>query len=622
MLHRLKHITLLIGLLCTSTLYAQDSIARIEAIVSDIYEQIIETSEIDHEELQSDLLYYASNPINLNSAKAADLAALHFLSDNQIDAILLYVHQHPMQSVGELDLIRELQPYEARNLKVFVTVAPVQEQEKLYGREVFRYAKHEVLTRVDARNLEDYTGDPIYGQIKYQFNYQKRVQFGINLRRQPGSSLRDLGYGLYVQLNDFGIVKTIVAGNYQAQFGTGMVVSNPYHQGKNNYLTSISSTPEGLRKYSSANGQGLHGVGTTLQFEPIPQKMRILTSLFYSIQKNNDSLRHHTIGANIDLRYQKLKIGLTAIENIYSDSVRYYNETDYNQNYFHGQYQAVIGLNFRFQHKWLDLFGEVATSQNKTWGVGVEVGGRLTPIQDVGFILLYRYYSPTFDNILGYAFAQSSRINDENGLYLGTEIKRLPHWRFSLYGDIYRFSGPKYGIKYAPSMGYEAYGEAQWLRKDWSMLWRFRAREKAHKSTYDLRYRFDWQQGGWKIRTQVDGNIVQDSINRLSWGMDVYQDIQYSFTIPLTLQFRLQGFYAPNWDNRIYIYENDVLYGNSSVATYGQGGHFYLNLRWQIIRQLALYFKVSETIYEKNWALTHNKEMTRTDIHLLLRATF
>ena len=116
-----------------------------------------------------------------------------------------------------------------------------------------------------------------------------------------------------------------------------------------------------------------------------------------------------------------------------------------------------------------------------------------------------------------------------------------------------------------------------------------------------------------------------------------FQDLAYNFQmanrksqIPLSLRLRLQFFDARNWDNRIYAYEHDVLYAYSIPAVYGLGGRAYLCLRWQIIPQLALYFRFSEPRYARDWYLdkhphspfTNNPSSipTRTDFHLLLRA--
>ena len=123
----------------------------------------------------------------------------------------------------------------------------------------------------------------------------------------------------------------------------------------------------------------------------------------------------------------------------------------------------------------------------------------------------------------------------------------------------------------------------------------------------------------------------------LNYGVSLAQDIAFDFTpytvhhTPLSLRLRLQGFDCREWNNRIYIYEHDVLYAFSIPATYGLGGRAYLCLRWQIIKPLALYLRVSETVYARDWYVEkHPKSVfagqsgrtpTKTDIHVLLRAT-
>lgn len=155
------------------------------------------------------------------------------------------------------------------------------------------------------------------------------------------------------------------------------------------------------------------------------------------------------------------------------------------------------------------------------------------------------------------------------------------------------------------------------------MLWKIRARQKAKKDTYSLRYQYNWTDGHWTLHTEANANLVTDSLRQISWGVTLHQDVQYTFatSMPVVLQGRLLLFHAPNWDNRVYTYENDVLYGYSVPAIYGQGVRMYLNLRWKIIDQLSLYFRISETIYAKNWAIMHDKPQSDTDLHLLLRAT-
>ena len=630
----------------------------LDDIILDIYNAVTEFGEVDYEQLQTDLYTLHESPIDLNNTSDEELTQLYFLSPQQIDAILAYAYRHPFESLYELRLIPELADYEIRDLLPFVYInrdalnSETINTDALYAKEIFAKAHHELLTRIDARNIEAYEGtDPIYTQFRYRFDFRRRVTFGVQLRRPAGGFARDLQYGAYLQLNDITPhLHTLVAGNFQASFGQGLVLAPVFHSGKSMYVTSVGQQREGLRYYSSVDGEGLHGAGATLRWE-WNKTTRLDVSALYSMRHANDSTWHHLLGANLTLRHKKLQVELTAIENLWSDSIHPYTNAKYNRHYFRGRNQAVIGASFRYNHGWFDMFGEVATAQNyqitndqspitkSHWGFGTIIGSRFYPTNGISLLALYRYYSPYFDNALGYAFSETSRLGDENGGYLGFDITRLRNWRFIGYGDIFYFSGYKYGLGDATrTLGYDAMAEIQY---SWSkhpsfqggdggrLSLRLRARQKGD-ATYSTRAQFDWAQGSWSLRTTAEANIIPSKLStlnsQLTYGYTIFQDISYSLPLRegrgLGLRLRLQGFDAREWANRIYTYEHDVLYAYSIPAVYGLGGRAYLCLRWQIIPQLALYFRASETVYARKWAAAHSRPLTRTDLHLLLRATF
>ena len=635
----------------------------LDDIILDIYNAVTEFGEVDYEQLQTDLYTLHESPIDLNNTSDEELTQLYFLSPQQIDAILAYAYRHPFESLYELRLIPELADYEIRDLLPFVYInraalnSETINTDALYAKEIFAKAHHELLTRIDARNIEAYEGtDPIYTQFRYRFDFRRRVTFGVQLRRPAGGFARDLQYGAYLQLNDITPhLHTLVAGNFQASFGQGLVLAPVFHSGKSMYVTSVGQQREGLRYYSSVDGEGLHGAGATLRWE-WNKTTRLDVSALYSMRHANDSTWHHLLGANLTLRHKKLQVELTAIENLWSDSIHPYTNAKYNRHYFRGRNQAVIGASFRYNHGWFDAFGEIATAQNykrfeeaingaankpinsPNWGIGTIVGCRFYPTSGLSLLALYRYYSPYFDNALGYAFSETSRLGDENGGYLGFDITRLRNWRFIGYGDIFYFSGYKYGLGDATrTLGYDAMAEIQY---SWSkhpsfqggdggrLSLRLRARQKGD-ATYSTRAQFDWAQGSWSLRTTAEANIIPSKLStlnsQLTYGFTIFQDISYSLPLRegrgLGLRLRLQGFDAREWANRIYTYEHDVLYAYSIPAVYGLGGRAYLCLRWQIIPQLALYFRASETVYARKWAAAHSRPLTRTDLHLLLRVS-
>ena len=352
---------------------------NLDDIILDIYNAVTELGEVDYEQLQTDLYTLHESPIDLNHTSEEELEQLYFLRPKQIDEILLYADKHPFHSLYELRLIQSLADYEIRDLLPFVTITNDQlpiTNAPPPAKDVFRYAKHELLARVDARNIEAFEGpDPMYAQIRYRFDYQRRVLFGAQLRRPAGGFAKDLQYGAYLQLRDIGHLHTLVAGNFQASFGQGLVLAPVFRSGKSAYVTTVGQNTEGLRYYSSVDGEGLHGAGATLRWE-WDKTTRLDVSALYSLKRANDSTWHHLVGANITVRHKRLQVQLTAIENIWQDTIYPYRDAAYNQHYFRGTNQFVLGAAARYNHGWFDAFCEVATAQNDKWGFGTIIGSR------------------------------------------------------------------------------------------------------------------------------------------------------------------------------------------------------------------------------------------------------
>jgi hypothetical protein len=255
----------------------------------------------------------------------------------------------------------------------------------------------------------------------------------------------------------------------------------------------------------------------------------------------------------------------------------------------------------------VDLWGEVATSQGNQWGVAGIAGVRYTPISEVNLLAIYRYYSPSYNNLYANALCSHSKIKDEHGGYLGIEYNRLKNWQLSLFGDVWK-------------EGYETMAQADFVpQKDYRMHMRLRAKRKNEIDTYSARWNGMWDLGAWRLKTKIDANMVYAK-EKCSYGFSVFQDVEYRFVrVPIVLQFRAQAFDAREWNNRVYMYENDVLYAYAIPFVYGLGGRFSLNARYKINDTFALYLRVSETVYQEAWAEAHDKQLTRTDVHALLR---
>lgn len=623
---------------------------EIDFIVEDIFSMAIEEGrDVDFAEVQSNLRELANHPININQTSSEELKRMYFLTDKQIEDILFYVYEHPIDDIKELLLISGLKDYEVRNMKPFVVIGEPK-KEILSAKEILQKSNHEVDLRADARSVEKNATDPFYVNLRYKWTAANRFFAGFSVERDvaepwfyPRKTYGFDHYGGFFQMNNVSHhVQTIVLGDFRAAFGQGLVVnSGRMMTGKSNLLTRKGVLQEGLKKYSGTNEYNFfRGVGATIEWNT--KNTDQLISVFYSIKKVDGNVQNgafpsivqtgyhrsetelnykrevwqQVAGMNYTLSINQFRVGMTLLENLLGDTLKP-KLTYYNENYFRGIRQFSAGLNFNYSFWRCTLFGEMAVSQNSKWGWADVTGLSCRIASKTHLTLLYRYFSPHFDNMYTSTFSESSRANDENGLFLGAEIRQLNNWIFSCYADGWYFSDPKYQI-FQPSAGWDFWGMAKYMPDtNTDMMWRFRAKHKGENDKYALQYHLNWISGSWALKTRFEVNITPQK----TYGIMAMQEMAYHFAkIPMVLQLSVMAFDAQNYDNRIYVYESDVLYAFSIPMAYGLGGKWNFNVHYSPAEWITLYLKVGETIYAKSW---QNKQQmafgTATDIHFLAR---
>lgn len=623
--------TVILFSLCCMLARAMDDAPR---AIEDIMESIIERNpEADLEQLEQQLQDLQQHPINLNTASPELLSQLFWLTPEQQEQILLYVYHHPMQTLYELQLVPGLHDYDIRNLVPFVCLHTASEEPSLV--QSIRRARHELLVRSDARHIEQTPNDPYYGQIRYAMRAGNRFQLGAVFKREPGEIPNARSrYGAYVELHDIWKIRTIVAGDYRASFGLGLVMNASLPISKSFRTTQLGLEEQGLRKYCGTSDDFLRGAGVTMRFGLVD------ISAFYSVRQPKKQLWQHTAGLNMQYHQERWRVGITAIEFWSSDSLRL-NPMYYNALYFRGRQQVSLSADAQYRYKRLCLLGEVAVSENKQWGLAA-IGGMRFAGTDYSLLLLGRYYSPYYDALYASTFGEGSRVNDESGVYLGMDISRWRHWKLTGYLDFFFFEGPKYQIRETHTWGYDLMMQALYLPSErWDMQLRWRNKRKGTRDIYGVRWQMNNHWRAFSLRTQVDANLSRESLSPLrlpnhsadatvaasfaasddlGYAVSAFEQLEYRVRkVPIVMQLRLQGFYAPTYSCRIYTYENDVLYSFSLPATYGIGARYMLNIRYEIASMLTLYLRLSDTWYARQWANDHQSPTHKTDIHLLLR---
>ena len=301
-------------------MYCVLQIYPVDKVIAQHYswEEFVEKISVDEYDdgedmspLLEELAGLHEHPFNLNTATKDDLEQLPFLDADEIEEILAYVYRYgPMQSLGELMLIEELDYQTRQFLALFVYVEnPVEEKEKLRLKTLLKGGRHEVTSRLDVplykrdgyQIPEDevllkkpnkvYLGNSLYHNIRYTYQYRNRLFWGFTAEKDAGEPFGSYGnkaydaYSFHFLLKDCGKLKALALGDYRLGFGEGLVVNSDFSLGKST-LFNMGDTRPSIKKFSSTSETSFfRGMAVTFRFGKVD------VSAFYSYLPTDATLR-------------------------------------------------------------------------------------------------------------------------------------------------------------------------------------------------------------------------------------------------------------------------------------------------------------------------------------------
>ena len=603
----------------------------------------LDTNTGQAEALYEELAYLAEHPFNLNAATEEQLGKLPFLSDEQIAALLAYRRRYgEMITVYELQGIKEMNRETIELLLPFIYVKPVEHKNNpLNLNELLKHGRHELILRYD-RCLEKkkgyrqpfdslstvpagqrYWGEPFAHVLRYGFTSGETLQAGINFEKDAGEPFlkpvpgRAKGYDFYsfhFLFRGEKVLKTAVAGDYKASFGQGLVFNQGFLPSRSAAVTRTEQRSNGFRRHFSSNEHDfLRGAGATLVFG------KTEASVFYSYRKldgtveeneirsfktdglhrtardmeKRRSIPMHTVGGHIRYVSPAFCIGATGV--YYSFAGRTVNPLlkPYNVFAFRGNHAINGSVDYLLKINKLTLYGETAFSGAK--GVATLHAARFAPASYLSFLLLYRFYSRRYDAFFAKAFAQQSRIGNEQGVYIATELAPFAAWKVTAYADAFRFPWVRYGLN-VPSAGTEYRVRIDYLpgtRFTASLQAKSRSDGKTERRQVRLQAVYTVGKSGM-LRAAVDG--VQAGVGSTGWM--VSQQASYA---PAALPFRADLFAAyfrtGDYASRIYSYEKNGAYAFSMPVCYGNGMRLAASVRMDIKGRVTVSAKWACTRY-------------------------
>ena len=615
-------------------------------------------------------------PVNLNSATREQLEQFPFLSDIQIEHLLAYIYIHgQMETIYELQLVEELDRQTIQYLLPFVCIKAINNEPafrwKTMLKDAGRYGKNEVLTRLDIpfykrKGYEHtYLGPSVYNSVKYTFRYRDQLYAGGVAEKDAGEPFAALHnrygydyYSFYLLLQNCGRLKSLAVGNYRLSFGQGLVMSTDYLMGKTIYESSFNNRSAGIKRHSSTDEYNyFRGVATTVALTK-----RLSVSAFYS-HRNMDGvvtdgeitsvyktglhrsrkeadkknlLTSQLTGGNVSYQQNHIRLGITGVYYVFN---RPYEPelTGYSKYNIHGNHFYNLGIDYAYRWRRFSFQGETAIGK-QGWASLNRL--QYSPVQDIQFMLIHRFYSYDYWAMYAHSFGEGSTVQNEQGYYVGLETTPFSHWRFFVSFDLFSFPWKKYRIN-KPSRGTDGLIQATFTpRTNLSMYLKYRYKQKERDLTgskgtltlpifhHQLRYRLNYSLNDvFSSRTTLDYNHFHSQDRAATKGYQVTQMI--SSQLPWTRLFAdVQGSYfcTDDYDSRVYVSEKGLLYTFYIPSFQGRGFRCAVRLRYELNKHWLFITKFGETIYLNRNEIGSGNDLIygnkKADIQMQLRIKF
>jgi hypothetical protein len=626
-------------------------------------------SEEDYDDKYESLLQVLLNPIHLNKTSPEALKSLYILTPAQINNFFEYrkifgdfLSIYELQAIPEFDLetIYKLLPFiildEVQTSKrSLIDKISTEKDAYLILRHGRIWETRRGFTTPDTLNgriTSRYSGDPnsLYGRFRIQ--HAKDYSMGITFDKDPGEefiwdrSTNRYGFNFlsyHFTVYNRGKWKAISIGDYQLQFGQGLVFGAGFSAGKGaETITTTRRSSIGLRPYTAALESGFfRGISATYQAGPINltvmassaprdgnlqisdmDTIEIEREIITSIQTSGlhrtpteisykNRFREKNLGGNLHYQNKKqtLQLGMNTLWTDFGQSF-FRTERVYNQFEFTGQNNHIHSLYFAYNFQNHFLFGETAVSASG--GTGSVLGMMSSLHPKLTFSVVWRSYDRDFHTFYGNSFSENSRTINEKGLYLGLNFKPNQKFTLSYYYDRFEFPWLRFRV-YAPSTGHEWLTRLKYSPSKNTLLFiqireESKARNVSEYSGFQSSYLLD--QGLrrnfvvnldqrvdriWSFKSRVTASSFQFG-GRKTRGFAISQDINMDKE-RWRISSRFVLFDTDDFDNRQFIYERNVLWLFSIPALNGQGLRYYFLAQYKLGPKLSFWARFARTIY-------------------------
>ncbi len=606
-----------------------------------------EENETDLVQLAEQLELLKENPVQVNFEEQEGLEKLPYLNIFQIHNLLEYRQQTGfIYTPYELIAVKGFDRETIEKILPFLDFTTQQNTPSLKIRNIALYSNHNLIyrslipfqKREGFNNPSGYKGSAQSHYLRLRSTYRDILSFNMTAQQDAGEPFGgntgvDFLSG-HIALQNYGKLKRLILGDFQAEFGQGLALWSGLTFGKSAEPVEIKRYARGFRPFSGAeenrffrgaaatyrlwNGLDVSAFYSSNRIDANLSSLDTLTqsALISSLQttglhrteneiadKNANTLQ--TSGANINYRGNQFSVGSTVVHYQLKLPLEKSNRL-YQQFRLSGPDLTQYSLDFNYLFRDINLFGEIAASDNG--GRAGTIGVQSHPADALYLTALYRHFEKSYQFLYNAPFAESGNYG-EHGTYLGFQWLMSRVFQLRSYLDIYRFEWLRFRTD-APSRGRDILAQLDAsLSRRFSIYLRLKNELQEVNDPENTRTPRLTEQIRNSIRLhssyQVFYNLKMASRLELSYydigtehekGSVIFQDIQYQFRrVPLALSLRYALIDTRSFNTRIYAYENDLTYAFSIPPYFGQSNRFYLLADWDIRSNLTLQIKYSIT---------------------------
>lgn len=683
---------LLVGFgMLTLTLQAQESNWRtyLNQLAEEEMEQMslesVATGESSIENLFEELTYLENNPMNLNTVTREQLERFALLSFDEATWIADFLEKNrPVYTVFELRNVPKLSLNTIELILPFFYAGDM-EVPRETAAQMLKNGRNELQGRFDKTlnkragygEFSDsilqrypnrkYLGEDFYTSLRYSFRYRDKIQFGLTAEKDPGESLFKTDslrgfdhYGFHLIVRDIGSLKTLALGDYRLSFGQGLILNNDFGVNKSWAIGNLAKqTIAPKRHFSTAEYGFFRGAAAVYKID------KVAITAFYSnkgidgnLSKDDEvtsfktdgyhrtpseiskkkNVREQVMGANIQYRKNRFQLGVSGIFHSYN---KMYNPTlrEYNLYYLRDNNNANASIDYSYRFRNVHLAGETAIAKNGA--VATVNMAQYTPSSLFSLSVLHRYYPISYNAFYAQAFSEGSRVQNENGLYVGATFSPFRKFSVSTYIDFVRFPWLRYGVS-EPSGAIDYYFSGTYTfsrQSNMELRYKFKQREKDIRlpdesaisvlpyHTQKLRLRYNYlSQNGWNFRTTADMALYKEKYDENNVGYMLSQSVGYRGSERITADAYIAYFNADSYAVRLYSYERNLLNTFYMPSFYGKGYRLAVSARYNFTSRLSFSVKAGHTRYFNRDTIGSGNDLingnSRTDIFTYLRWQF